>query len=239
MARRMFGDSDPIGRRISYNGGKIHEVVGVVGDSKSVTFGEEAKACAYLYLPRNPEELISILGMTILVKTSGDPARMATLVRDEVRALDPNLAVFNVDTLSNHVTNAFFLPRLCATLFGAFGLAGLTLAAVGLFGVLSYSVRSRTREIGIRLAIGAGPSAILRMVLRQGLTIVLTSLAIGVGIALAVSRAIASLLYGVSPADPAALTAVPLVLLGAASAAILVPARRAMRVHPVDALRSE
>ncbi|HSW49370.1 MAG TPA: FtsX-like permease family protein, partial [Bryobacteraceae bacterium] len=239
MARRLFGETDPIGRRISHNGGKIHEVIGVVGDSKSVTFGEESKACAYLYLPRNPEELISILGMTILVKTSGDPARMAALVRDEVRALDPNLAVFNVDTLSNHVTNAFFLPRLCATLFGAFGLVGLTLAAVGLFGVLSYSVRTRTREIGIRVAIGAQPSAILRMVLRQGLTIVLISLAIGAAIALAVSRAIASLLYGVSPTDPVALTAVPLALLGAASAAILAPARRAMRVHPVDALRSE
>jgi len=177
--------------------------------------------------------------MTILVKTSGDPARMIPLVRDEVRALDPNLAVFNVDTLSNHVTKAFFLPRICATLFGAFGLAGLALATVGLFGVLSYSVRIRTRDIGIRVAVGADPSAILRMVLRQGLAIVLTSLVIGAGIALTVSRAIASLLYGVSPVDPMALATVPLVLLGAASAAILVPARRAMRVRPMDALRSE
>jgi ABC-type antimicrobial peptide transport system permease subunit len=177
--------------------------------------------------------------MTILVKTSGDPTRMIGPVRDVVRALDSNLAVFGVDTMSNHVAKAFFLPRICATLFGAFGLAGLVLATLGLFGVVSYSVRSRTREIGIRMALGAEPSAILRMVLRQGLVIVLTSLAIGAGISLAVSRAIASLLYGVSPTDPVTLAAVPLVLLGAASAAILVPARRAMRVDPMRALRSE
>jgi predicted permease len=238
MARRLFGSEDPIGRRVS-GGGKTYEIVGLVGDSKTVTLGEEVKACIYAYLPRDPNEIISLLGMTVFVKTTGAPGRMIGPVRAQVEALDPNLAVFNAGTLSDHVTRAFFLPRVCAWLFGAFGAVGLTLATVGLFGLLSYSVRSRTREIGIRMALGAAPAAILILVLRQALVLVVISLIVGIGVSIALSRVTASLLYGVSATDPITFTVVPLVLLGAALAAVVVPARRAMGVEPLDALRSE
>jgi len=239
MARRLFGDQDPIGRQVRMGNSKMYQIIGLAGDSKSVTFGEEVKACAYAYLPREPNEIVSLLGLTFLVKTSSDPARLIAPVRGQIEALDPNLAVFNVDTLSNHVTKAFFLPRVCAVLFGTFGLVGLALAAMGLFGLISYSVRSRTREIGIRMALGAGPASVLRLVLRQGLTIVAVSLLIGVAIALAAGRATAGLLYGVKPTDPLTFALVPLVLLGVSLIAILVPARRAMRVNPLDSLRCE
>ena len=240
LARRLFGDSDPLGRRIRDGKGKTYEIIGVTGDSKSVTLGEEVRACVYTYLPRDgAEQVLSLLGMTILVRTGGDPAAMVRPVRAEILKLDPTLAVFNVDSLSSHVSRAFLVPRLCAVLFGVFGLIGLVLAAVGLFGVVSYSVHSRTREIGIRMALGARPGAILRLVLTQGLAIVAVGLAIGLAIAAAVSRFTASLLYGVSPTDLLTFAGVPVVLLLTAVAAVVVPARRAWAIRPTDALRLE
>ena len=238
MARRIFGDADPLGRRIRMEK-TVYEIIGLSGDSKSVTLGEEVKACAYQYLPPNVKEVISLLGMTILVKTSGDPGRMIGPVRQQIEALDRNLAVFNVDTLTHHVSKAFMIPRLCATLFGTFGLLGLLLASIGLFGVVSYSVRSRTREIGIRMALGARKSTVVWLVLRQSLTVVIAAMAIGLGIAFAFSRATATLLYGISARDAVTFTAVPAVLLAAAFAAVLVPARRAASIEPVSALRFE
>lgn len=240
MARRLFGDREPLGRLIRDGKGKTYEIIGVTADSKSVTLGEEVRACAYTYLPRDAvEQVLSLLGMTILVKASGDPAALLRPVRDEILKLDPTLALFNVDTLGRHVSHAFLVPRVCAILFGIFGLIGLVLAAVGLFGVVSYSVRSRTREIGIRMALGAMPRAILRLVLTEGLAIVAAALAIGLALAAAITRFTASLLYGVSPTDPVTFAAVPLVLLLTAVAAVLVPARRACAIRPMDALRLE
>jgi predicted permease len=240
MARRMFGDQDPIGRVIQSGAAKSYEIVGVSGDSKSVTLGEEVKACVYGYLPRNAsEDVLSLLGMTILVRTTGDPAALTRPVRAEILKLDPTLAVFNVDTLAQHVSRAFLVPRLCATLFGIFGLLGLTLAGVGLFGVVGYSVRSRTREIGIRMALGARPAAVVRLVLAQGLGIVGLGMAIGLGISWGLSRFTASLLYGLSATDAVTFTAVPLVLLATALAAVFLPARRAASINPMDALRLE
>ena len=240
MARRLFGDRDPLGRRIRDDKGKTYEVIGVTADSKAVTLGEEVRACAYTYLPHDgAEQLLSLLGMTILVRTDGNPSSLARPVRDEILKLDPTLAVFNVDTLGRHVSRAFLVPRLCAILFGIFGLIGLVLAAVGLFGVVSYSVRSRTREIGIRVALGARPAMILRLVLTEGLVIVSAGLAIGLAIATAVTRFTASLLYGVSPTDLITFAAVPVVLLLTGVVAVVVPARRACAIRPMDALRLE
>jgi predicted permease len=238
MARRMFGETDPLGRVIR-TGSKSYEVIGVAADAKSVTLGEEVKACAYVYLPRDADQVLGLLGMTILVKTSGNPEAMTRPVRDEILKLDPTLAVFNVDTLSKHVSRAFLIPRVCATLFGVFGAVGLALAAVGLFGVVSYSVRSRTREIGIRMAIGARPAEILRLVVGQGLGIVVVSLALGLGAAWGLSRFAATLLYGISATDAITFTITPVVLLGAAVAAVVAPARRACAIRPTDALRME
>ncbi|MGE5567608.1 MAG: ABC transporter permease [Rhodospirillales bacterium] len=240
MARRLFGDKDPIGQRIAMRDGKeVFEVIGVSGDSKSVSLGEETKACVYTYLPNRPREIISLLGLTILVKTAGDPVRMLRPVREQVEALDRNLAIFNVDTLDHHVSKAFLIPRVCAALFGIFGLLGLVLASVGLYGVVSYSVRSRTREIGIRMALGAGVAGIIRLVIRQAMAIVAAGLALGLALALMVSRFTASLLYGISPTDAATFLGVPLVLLAAAVIAVVLPARRASRIEPMSALRFE
>jgi len=198
------------------------------------------KACAYTHLPRTAaDDVLGLLGMTILVKTTGDPSAMVKPVRDEILKLDPTLAVFNIDTLTRHVSKAFLIPRVCATLFGVFGAVGLALAAVGLFGVVSYSVRSRTREIGMRMALGARPSAVLRLVTGQGLAIVAASLAIGLAAAWGLSRFTANLLYGISATDAVTFTVTPLVLLLAAALAVVVPARRACAVRPMDALRSE
>jgi predicted permease len=238
MARRMFGDRDPIGRVIRA-GSKNYEVVGVAGDSKSVSLGEEVKACAYLYLPRETDQVLGLLGMTILVKTAGDPAALTRPVRDEILKADSTLAVFNIDTLTRHVSRAFLIPKVCATLFGVFGAVGLVLAAVGLFGVVSYSVRSRTREIGIRMAVGATPGGVLRVVVGQGLGIVAAGLALGLAGAWALSRFAASLLYGISATDVVTFVGTPVVLLATAAAAVIVPARRACAIRPMEALRLE
>jgi predicted permease len=240
MARRMFGNSDPIGRVISSGKDKTYQVVGVSGDSKSVTLGEEVKACVYTYLPRKgTEDVMSLLGMTILVKTTGNPNAMLRPVREEVEKLDPALAVYNVETLESHVSKAFLIPRLCAALFGTFGLLGLGLAGVGLYGVAAYSVRSRTHEIGIRMAMGARPRRILLLVTSQGLGIVVAGLGIGLAAAWGLSRFTSSLLYGVSPTDVVTFVAVPAVLLATALAALMIPARRAALLDPMRALRSE
>jgi predicted permease len=240
MARRLFGDQDPIGRLIAADARKSYEIIGVTGDSKSVTLGEEVKACAYIYLPREAaDQVLGLLGMTILVKTGGEPRSMERAVRAEIAKLDPTLAVFSVDTLSAHVSKAFLIPRVCATLFGVFGAVGLALAAVGLFGVVSYSARSRTREIGIRIAIGARPSKIVALIAGQGLGIAAISIAIGLAASWGLSRFTASLLYGISATDLVTFTATPAVLLASAVAAVLAPTRRACAIRPSDALRSE
>jgi len=239
LARRIFGAGDPMGRRIISGGGRSYEIIGIAGDSKSVTLGEETTACVYQYLPRDPDQVLSLLGLTLLVKTSGDPAPMTLRVRQQIEALDPHLAVFNVDTLTHHVSKAFLVPRLCAVLFGVFGLIGLTLASVGLYGVVSYSVRSRTREIGIRMALGARAAGIVRLVVQQALAIVTAGLVLGLGLAFGLSRFTASLLYGISATDAVTFVGVPLVLLAAALLAVLLPARRAAAVQPMSALRFE
>jgi predicted permease len=239
LARRLFGDQNPIGRTVRSGKSDVFEIIEVAGDAKTVTLGEDTGACAYLYLPRDAATVTSMFGLTILVKTTGNPARLLRPVHNEIEALDRNLAVFNGGTLSTHVARAFVVPRLCAILFGVFGAVGLTLACVGLYGVVSYSVRSRTREIGIRMALGAAGPAIMRLVLRQAFTLVAAGLAVGLVAAFAVSRFVASLLYGVSATDGVTFLAVPLVLAGAALLAAVVPARRACAVDPMRAVQAE
>jgi ABC-type antimicrobial peptide transport system permease subunit len=149
------------------------------------------------------------------------------------------MAVFNIETMQEHVDKSLLLPRISALLLGIFGVIGLTLAAIGLYGVMSYSVRRRTREIGIRMALGAKRPAVLRMILRQGLILTGIGLVIGLAIAFALGRFTASVLYGTSGTDPLTFVTVSLVLLATAVAAVLVPAVRAAHVEPTTALRYE
>jgi predicted permease len=242
LARRAFGNEDPLGRQIrgeELDNKTLYTIVGVVRNSKSRTLGEEPQNCAYLFLEAHPEKVFSFFGISIAVKTAANPAGLVRPVREQIAALDPNMAILNTETMREHVDKSFLIPQISATLLGVFGAVGLTLAAIGLYGVMSFSVRRRTREIGIRMALGAEPRGVLAMVLRQGLALTAVGLAIGLAIALAVGRLAASLLYGISGTDLITFLAVPAVLTAAALVAIVIPARRAARVGPMTALRME
>jgi ABC-type antimicrobial peptide transport system permease subunit len=168
-----------------------------------------------------------------------NPLSLAKTVRDQIAALDPNMAVFNTETMQEHVNKSLLLPRISALLLGIFGAVGLTLASIGLYGVMSYAVSRRTREIGIRMALGAQPRKVLRMVLREGLILTGMGLGIGIIIALVLGRFTASVLYGTSGTDLLTFVVVSGVLLVTATVAILIPAKRAAHVEPTVALRYE
>jgi putative ABC transport system permease protein len=236
FARRYFADEDPLGKRMSFRGanGPWTEIVGVVRDSKYRTLGENPRPSAFVPLAQNHET-----GMTLHVRTSSNPLALAGSVRREVQALDPNLAVTDLQTLSDVVTASLFAARMGAVLLAIFGFLALVLAAIGLYGVMSYAVSRRTREIGIRMALGAGKGMVLRLVLREGLVLVGTGVAAGLIVAAAANRLLTSLLYGVSPLDATTFAAIPLVLVLVALLASYLPARRAARVDPIIALRYE
>jgi predicted permease len=239
MARKLFGGHNPVGRVITAHNKISYQVIGVSKDHKSRTLGERPAECAYLFLEQKPEEVMSFYGISIAIKSSSNPASLLRPVRNEIHALDANLAVFNGRTLQEHVNGSLLIPRLCASLLGVFGAVGLALATVGLYGVMAYSVRRRTRELGIRMALGADSGGVLRMVALQGLVLAGAGLVIGLAAAFALSRFAESLLYGVGVRDGFTFTAVPLLLLAVAFFAVLVPARRAARIHPMEALRYE
>jgi predicted permease len=238
MAAHLFPGQDPIGRTI-HQDKSTYTIIGVARNSKTRTIGEKPSDAAYLFLDAAPEKATSFFGTTILVKTSMDPRALASSVRQQIVALDPNMAVFNAETMQEHVDKSLLLPRISALLLGIFGAIGLTLAAIGLYGVMSYSVRRRTREIGIRMALGAKRPTVVRMILRQGLVLTAIGLGIGLAIALALGRFTASVLYGTSGTDLLTFVTVSLVLLATAVAAVLIPALRAAHVEPTTALRYE
>jgi ABC-type antimicrobial peptide transport system permease subunit len=181
----------------------------------------------------------SLMGYTIVVHTMGNPALLTEAVRRQIYALDPAMAIFNEETMEEHVRTAFFLPRLAAMLFGTFGFIGLVLASVGLYGVMSYAVSRRTREIGIRMAMGAKPGTVERLVLRQGMVLALIALALGWPAAWMLSKVAASFLYGIQPHDLLTFAIVPPFLAAVALIACYIPARRAASIDPMKALRTE
>ncbi len=238
MAGQLFPNQDPIGR-VMRTQKNSYTVIGIARNTKSRSLGEKPVKCAYLFLDAAPEKVVSLFGISAIVKTSVNPQLLARSVRGQITDLDPNMAVFNIETMQDHVNQSLLLPRISALLLGTFGAVGLTLAAFGLYAVMSYSVRRRTHEIGIRMALGARPNTVLRMVVRQGLGLTGVGLAIGLGIALGLGRFTASLLYGISGTDLLTLVSVPAVLLAVAVIAIIVPAFRAAHVEPNTALRYE
>jgi predicted permease len=238
FVRQLFKNENPIGQRVS-GGGVSYQIIGVVKNTKSRTLGEQQRPVLYRSLAQSVGSDPSFLGYTVVVRSAGDAAGLASAVRGEIRALDPTLAVFNIETMEEHLRGALFLPRLAGTLFGVFGVVGLLLAAVGLYGVMSYAVSRRTREIGIRMALGAQLGGVQRLIVWQGMVLVLIAVVLGLGMALAVARLFTSILYGVRPLDLVTFTFVPLFLSSVALLACWIPSRRAARVDPLTALRYE
>lgn len=238
FARQLFPNESPIGRRVT-GGGATYEVIGVVKNIKSRTLGEEIRPVLFRSLAQSIGPDPSLMGYSVLVRTAGNSPGLANAVRRETQSLDPTLAIFNAKSLDEHFRTALFLPRLTGTLFGIFGAVGLVLAAVGLYGVMSYSVSRRTREMGIRLALGSPVGAVRGLVVRQGMMLTSVGSVLGLGIAWAVARFSASLLYGVRPHDSVTFTVVPLFLGAVALLACWIPARRAEQVDPVTALRHD
>jgi predicted permease len=236
MARAYWPGKSAIGRQFRLErGGPPVEIVGVVKKSKYGAIGEEPLPCLYLPFSQNYQS-VSIL----YLHTEGDPASVTAAARQVVSALDPDMPVYDLKTMNAHLSGISLLfVRLGAALVGVFGLLGLALAVVGLYGVISHSVSHRTREIGIRIALGAQAGDVLRMVLKQGMILILVGVVAGLAAAFAVTRLMAGLLYGVSATDPMTFIAIPLLLTVVAMLACWIPARRAAKVKPMVALRRE
>ncbi len=236
MAQRFWPGRDPIGQyvRLGKPGGDQYEVIGIAQDCVNAQFVEPPTP--YFYTPM---QLSDYGELEMVVKTAPDPSGLAVPVRRTLLDLDPGFTMIYINTLREHVRGAMAQERIGAELVAALGLLGLLLAAVGLYGLTSYFAGSRTQEIGIRMALGAERSGILKLVIGQGLKLALIGVAIGIAGALALARFLASLLYGVKPTDPPTFIAVSLILIAVALVACYVPARRAAKVDPMVALRYE
>jgi predicted permease len=239
LAGRFWPDERPVGKRIRQQDsresfGPWLEVIGVARDSKYVTVGEDPKAFMYRPLAQAYRS-----AATILVKSRGGAMDALPAVREAVAALDPNLAIFSVMTLDAATSLSLLPVKVAATLTAALGTLALILGAIGLYGVMSYLVRQRTREIGIRMALGAHSHAIVRLMAGQGLYWTAIGLALGLSAAVGVARLIAGFLYGIGPTDPIAFGVITLLLTATAFIACYVPARHASRIDPLAALRDE
>ena len=236
FARRFWPGQSALGRRFSLNGmaGPWIEIAGVVQDGKYFSLSEAPEP--FMYLNLHPD---SGSFLTLIARTVGDPQPMIAALRHEFQQLDANLPVYGVKTLTDHMDVPLFPARVAATLLGAFGLLALLLAAIGIFGVMSYAVTQRTREIGIRMALGANATGIFRLVVGHGLTLTFIGLGIGLAVAIAGTRLMSGLLYGVNALDLVTFSGVSLLLALVAFLACYFPARRAMQVDPMIALRHE
>ena len=236
MAETIWPGESALGKRVQWclegEAGLEFLIVGVAADVKQFGLGERARPTLYF-----PTLLPSV--MSLVVRTEGDPARLTSQIRAEVAALDPDLPIFAVRTMVEALRQSTARPRFSALLIGTFASLALIMAVVGLYGVISYMVSQRTHEIGIRMALGARPRDVLRLVLGQGMALILVGVVIGIAAAYSLSHYLESLLFGVTANDPATFAIVSITLAGVAAIACLIPARRAMRVDPMVALRYE
>jgi macrolide transport system ATP-binding/permease protein len=236
FARRFWPGQSALGKRFSHDGsaGPWIEVVGVIEDGKYFSLSEDP--APFIYRNLRPQD-----GgyLTMVVRTAGEPQAAMAAIRREFQQLDAALPVYNVKTMTEHLALSLFPARVAATLLGGFGLLALLLAAVGIFGVMSYAVTQRTREIGIRIALGAPAGRILRLAVGDGVKLTMLGLALGLGCAFAGTRLMSIFLYGLSALDVMTFAGVSLLLAVVALVACYIPARRALKVDPLMALRCE
>jgi predicted permease len=237
FAKRLLAGREPIGSRFNFDGPDqpYWEVIGVAADGKYNSLGEDPKPAFYRPLLRNYSTNASLVA-----RTSGNDSQAALAgLQNELRHLDPALPLFHVTTLSEHLSMPLFPFRLAAIVLGSFGVLAVVLAAIGIYGVMSYVVASRTREVGLRVALGAARGDVLFLIMKQGMSLALIGLAVGVLMGLIVARLLVKLLFGVNPADPITFGGVFVLLGMVAALACYIPARRATKVDPLVALRYE
>jgi predicted permease len=238
LAREYWPDEDPIGKRIRFgppeDNEPWHTIVGVVGEVKHQRLDASTRESVYLPFAQKP-----ISKSSLAIRTSGRPESLIAAVRSQVRELDPDLPLIRVMPMTEIVARSVWQPRLYTALFGVFAAVALILATVGIYGVMSYAVTQRTREIGLRMALGAQRQDVLKLVVGQG--VLLATIGVGVGLvaAVALTRLMSSLLFGVTATDPITFAAVSVLLAGVALGACFIPARRATKVDPMVALRYE
>ena len=235
LADRVFGDEDPLGKRLLVLDGKPHEIVGIAGDARQ--WGLDRPADPEIYFPFSQISFTS--ESTLVVRTTGDPAGLVGAVRNAVRDASSDAPVFRVKTMMEVMANSTAQQRFNTVLMTVFAAVALVMAAIGLYGVISYSVTQRTHEIGVRMALGASTGDVVKLVVGQGMLLASAGVAVGLGAALALTRLLSSLLFGISPTDPITFAVISLILTAVALAACFVPARRATKVDPMIALRYE
>lgn len=237
-AERYWPGQDPIGKRlrIDSSGNPAIEVVGIARPAKYILPAEKPRPMLFLPFAQN-----YVADQVLQLHTQGDPLALVPVIRAQVAALDPEMPIFDVRTMETHIREgkATVLFTLGSSLVGSFGLIGIVLAAVGLSGVIAYSVSRRTHEIGVRMALGASRAQVLGMVMRQGVVLTGIGLIVGGVVALVFTRSFANLLAGVSPTDGLTYAGVSILLTVVAMLATYIPARRATKVDPMEALRYE
>ena len=235
MAKHFWPNENALGKRIHFiDETKLREIVGIVGNTVIDNIGEQPQPVIYMPYPQDYSPFAAIV-----VRTKGDPQSIVPSVRAQIQSLDPSLAITNVQTIGEIIGQGLWAPRMGAALLGLFGVLALILAAVGVYGVLWYSVTQQTHDIGIRMALGAEPSSVLKLVVGEGLILAAAGLVVGlIGAAFGV-RVLSSLLFNVSTYDPVTFVGVSLVLILTAALACYIPARRATQVDPLIALRCE
>lgn len=238
FVRRYFQGENPIGHTVN-GAGVLYQIVGVVKDTKSRTINEDVRPVLYRSINQTIGPDPSQDGYTVMARYEGDSAALIAAMQHEIHALDPSLAIFGIRSMEEHVRDALFLQRLVGTIFTVFAGSGLLLALIGLYSVMSYSVSQRTREIGVRMALGARATQVQSMIVRGGMRLALIALVIGLPLALGAARLTTTLLYGIRPWDIATFTLVPMLLFVVALIACWIPSRRASHVDPIAALRME
>jgi predicted permease len=234
LARRFFPDEDPLGKRIVFGTDSFWTIVGIAGDVRNQGLARETRS--EMFFPQGQ----STPGFsTIVVRTNDDPLKSVAAVRNVFRSIDRDQPLYGIRTLEQVVSNSIVSQRFNVILLGIFAAVALILAGIGLYGVMSYSVAQRTHEIGVRMALGARVSDVLWLVTRQGMTLALTGVALGLGASFALTRSMVNLLFGVSPTDRTTFAAIALLLIVVALVACLIPALRATKVDPLIALRYE